>query len=160
VNPPIRLRRHTDGRVAIEYKPQWWVLIKLDPNAAYPVRDVSEKYVIGNGWSELFVTELPEPDSSLSRAGQLWSLLHNNRSPEGRWSDESRCHYTQVAATFDRDRAPTQDAYDAVVAALHRHKDRADCAEAELAELKARLADHMRDWSMIRVLNDPPTGTP
>lgn len=39
--------------------------------------------------------------SALSRAEQLWALLHNSAPPEGRWTDASRRYYEQVAVQFD-----------------------------------------------------------
>lgn len=98
------MRRHTDGRVAIKQGEKHWHT--TDMSSPWWV---SENDVFGEGWVELLVTELPEPDATLSRAAQLWSLLHNNCSPEGRWGDETRRYYTEVAAIFDRNRAPTQD---------------------------------------------------
>lgn len=138
----IRLRRHTDGRVALSLVPDRWKCFD-NSSTAIPWSPKNE-HVSGPGWSELLVAELPEPDATLSRAAQLWALLHNNCSPVGRWTDESRRYYTQIAAVFDRDRTPTQDAYDAACAALHKHRDRADRLEAVLTELVA-LKDGARD---------------
>lgn len=45
-----------------------------------------------------------------------------------------------VLAIVERDQAPTQDAYDAAVRALEKHRQRADRAEAELAEFRDKLA--------------------
>lgn len=59
----LRVRRHTDGRVAIEHRPRWWVVIRLEDDSA-GLRDASEEYVSGEGWSELLVAELPEPDGT------------------------------------------------------------------------------------------------
>lgn len=54
----VRLRRHTDGRVAL-ITPSfsvWNVYTRGD------CRLESEEYVTGPGWSELLVAEPPEPD--------------------------------------------------------------------------------------------------
>lgn len=45
-----------------------------------------------------------------------------------------------VLAIVGRDQAPTQDAYDAAVRALEKHRARADRAEAELADFREKVA--------------------
>jgi hypothetical protein len=53
----IRVRRHTDGRAAIStsiVQPGWWWLV-----GGYGAAEVD---VSGDGWSELLIAELPEPD--------------------------------------------------------------------------------------------------
>lgn len=37
----------------------------------------------------------------VSRAAQLWALLHNDCPPHGRWTKESQRYYEAVAAKFD-----------------------------------------------------------
>lgn len=59
MSAPIRLRRHTDGRVAIQVptdRTAWSVVAGGGQNW------VHERHVTGDGWSELLVAELPEPD--------------------------------------------------------------------------------------------------
>jgi hypothetical protein len=143
VTPLVRLRRHTDGRLAV-FRDGMWLITSVPPVTSYPSWFHDDRLCSGDGWSELLVAELPEPDATLSRPAQLWALLHNSCSPEGRWTEESRRYYTQIAAVFDRDRTPTQDAYDAACVALHKHRTRADRLEAVLAELVA-LKDGPRD---------------
>jgi len=60
-----RLRRHTDGRVAICVVPHSWrVLAARVPS--YWVRDSD---VSGEGWSELLVAQLPEPHGYIEMDG-------------------------------------------------------------------------------------------
>lgn len=57
----IRLRRHTDGRVALSLTSASWFVAAPYQNQ----RDagwVAGYDVAGPGWSELLVAELPEPD--------------------------------------------------------------------------------------------------
>jgi hypothetical protein len=60
VAPSVRLRRHTDGRVA--------VCTGLSAGSAYPwfvglpYGRLTDEHVSGPGWSELLVAEQPEPD--------------------------------------------------------------------------------------------------
>lgn len=53
---PIRLRRHTDGNIAISRGTRWHIIGAL----SHPW--VDELDVFGPGWSELLVAALPEPD--------------------------------------------------------------------------------------------------
>lgn len=58
MSAPIRVRRHTDGRVAIQVpavRSAWSVV------AGGGQDWVHECHVTGDGWSELFVAELPAP---------------------------------------------------------------------------------------------------
>jgi hypothetical protein len=64
---PIRVRRHTDGRVAYLAEPDdsnpWlvympWPILTPHGNTLW----AEERDVSGDGWSELLVAELPEPD--------------------------------------------------------------------------------------------------
>jgi hypothetical protein len=56
---PIRVRRHTDGRVAVctglAQEPYRWFVWP-------PHGRLTDEHVTGDGWSELLVAELPEPD--------------------------------------------------------------------------------------------------
>lgn len=54
-----RLRRHTDGRVAVSLVPDWWTVTSDGPGSCV-LADID---VSGDGWTELFVAELPEPDA-------------------------------------------------------------------------------------------------
>jgi hypothetical protein len=61
MTPPIRLRRHTDGRVAIRLpKSEWLTFRSLD--FGHECVPITERSISGPGWSELLVAELPEPD--------------------------------------------------------------------------------------------------
>lgn len=55
----VRVRRHTDGRVAVCTEladgPYRWLVWP-------PYGRLTDEHVAGEGWSELLVTELPEPD--------------------------------------------------------------------------------------------------
>lgn len=55
--PQIRLRWHTDGRVAISGPSGYWLVIGAQGHWV-----ANEPYVSHSGWSELLVAELPEPD--------------------------------------------------------------------------------------------------
>lgn len=54
----LRVRRHTDGRVAISRNPHIWRVLD-DVNRS---RWADDGDVSGDGWSELLVTELPRTD--------------------------------------------------------------------------------------------------
>jgi hypothetical protein len=61
----IRIRQHADGRVAISTKlDYWWVILDGDAGCW-----CGEGGVIGDGWSDLFVAELPSPDGHLDCIG-------------------------------------------------------------------------------------------
>jgi hypothetical protein len=55
----IRLRQHSDGCVALSVIAGYWTIIKAT-YLAVPV--CKDSHVSGEGWSELFVTKLPEPE--------------------------------------------------------------------------------------------------
>jgi hypothetical protein len=55
----IRLRRHTDGSVALNLVSALWLV--TIPNQ-WSTCWVTDEDVFGAGWSELFVADLPEPD--------------------------------------------------------------------------------------------------
>ena len=72
---PIRLRRHTDGHVATRFQEDgyyrwgcWWVGL----DGCMEHRLFTDAEVSGDGWSELFVAELPEPDGHI--IGDHWAL--------------------------------------------------------------------------------------
>lgn len=58
----VRVRRHADGRVAIKTneRDSWLTITALGSYSGWE----SDADVSGNGWTELLVTELPEPDDS------------------------------------------------------------------------------------------------
>lgn len=58
MTPPIRVRRHTDGRVALNAHGLWVVI----PGENWFRKDDSR--CSGHGWVELLVTELPKPDGN------------------------------------------------------------------------------------------------
>jgi hypothetical protein len=64
----IRVRRHTDGRVALQVPADRsaWSVVKGGGQ-----RWVHQDYVVGDGWSELLVAELPEPDDDA--CGTVWN---------------------------------------------------------------------------------------
>jgi hypothetical protein len=76
---PIRVRRHTDGRVAYLAEPDdsnpWlvympWPILTPHGNTLW----AEERDVSGDGWSELLVAELPEPDATPSANTQIWTI--------------------------------------------------------------------------------------
>ena len=63
MTPPVRLRRHIDGRVALQLGdkgPLPWCIFDRGEYPHFSWEDVS-----GPGWSELFVAELPKPDGEV-----------------------------------------------------------------------------------------------
>lgn len=60
MSQPLRLRRHTDGCVGISLIDDMWIVVRTD-DGWYLSATVDETEVTGPGWSELLVTELPEP---------------------------------------------------------------------------------------------------
>lgn len=74
MTPPIRLRRHTDGRWAVQTvdPPSHWVLYEPPGPGGY-TRHVYIDEVSDPGWSELLVAELPEPDYELDGV-EVWDL--------------------------------------------------------------------------------------
>lgn len=64
MTPPIRVRRHADGRIALLAEPDdpnpW--LVSGTRRSLARILWAVEADVTGDGWSELFVAELPEPD--------------------------------------------------------------------------------------------------
>lgn len=58
---PIRVRRHTDGRVALFHRNRW-LITEIPGQSIYPVERDDDRDCSGEGWVELLVTELPEPD--------------------------------------------------------------------------------------------------
>jgi hypothetical protein len=65
---PVRVRRHTDGRIAINYGtlPLW--IIHTEGQCSWRPEDA----VTGPGWSELFVAELPPPDAVGEASTKQW----------------------------------------------------------------------------------------
>lgn len=64
----VRLRRHTDERVAISFITGLWEIHRadvLDGEPCYATKCVTDTEVLDNGWSELFVAELPAPIGSV-----------------------------------------------------------------------------------------------
>lgn len=58
----VRVRRHTDGRVAVKLAAGPWHMVYGWLSEQYPSQDE----INGSGeWSELLVAELPEPDDVL-----------------------------------------------------------------------------------------------
>lgn len=74
--------------------------------AAQAQRDVRWASVDYQQMCELHIREFGITENT-SRAAELWSLLHNGCSPEGRWTPESKSYYERVAAVFDRTRRVT-----------------------------------------------------
>lgn len=68
----IRLRRHTDGRVALSQVPDRWKCFD-NSSTAIPWSPKNE-HVSGPGWSELLVAALPEPDRSVRNIRMAWTL--------------------------------------------------------------------------------------
>lgn len=57
----IRLRRHTDGRLAV-FRDGMWLITSVPPATSYPSWFHDDRLCSGPGWSELLVAALPEPD--------------------------------------------------------------------------------------------------
>lgn len=58
---PLRVRRHTDGRVAL-CRDGMWLTTSIPGVTKYPSWRTDDRDCSGDGWVELFVAELPEPD--------------------------------------------------------------------------------------------------
>jgi len=62
----VRVRRHTDGRVAVKLAAGPWHMVYGWLSEQYPSQDE----INGSGeWSELLVAELPEPDGWTNEVG-------------------------------------------------------------------------------------------
>jgi hypothetical protein len=87
-------------------------------------------------------------DSDMALATGLADVIVADLWPEIEWLTEER----DLAIAHDRQPYPTQWAYDQAVAALEKHRSRADQAERERDALRtavervSRLAREMRDW--------------
>lgn len=60
--PRLRLRQHTDGRVAVSCDPDAWRIV--DANATWTIWGCDSD-VTGDGWDELFVAELASPTDEI-----------------------------------------------------------------------------------------------
>ena len=60
----VRVRHHTDGHYAVSTTPHLWRILDVAQSSVWATEDD----VSGEGWSELLVTELPEPDGWLGDA--------------------------------------------------------------------------------------------
>jgi hypothetical protein len=88
MTPLIRLRRHTDGRAAINRAGDLWCVPFGREMTIYP-----SAYVSGPGWSELLVAELPEPDDAVSGT-KVWDLGFGKLIVGGRAEFESSFPYS------------------------------------------------------------------
>lgn len=77
----VRVRRHTDGRYAIPvdtgFKFAWIGVRRGQPGTMW----LTDAEVLGEGWSELLVTQLPEPDSRHCDVGRIspqWNLSNGD----------------------------------------------------------------------------------
>lgn len=69
---PVRLRRHTDGRLAV-FRDGMWLITSVPPVTSYPSWFHDGRLCSGPGWSELLVTALPEPDDVVNGT-KVWDL--------------------------------------------------------------------------------------
>lgn len=96
-NQPIRLRRHVDGRVALGTHGVWVVL----PGENWWRKDDSR--CSGDGWSELFVAELPEPDYyELKNIRMAWNL-HTGELTVGELDGELQSPYPHTLDSLRSD---------------------------------------------------------
>lgn len=65
---PIRLRRHTDGRVALSLWPHRWKIVVWRYSTT-AIGWLPDDEVTSPDWSELLVSELPKPNGSLDVTG-------------------------------------------------------------------------------------------
>jgi hypothetical protein len=66
--PRLRVRWHTDGRVAVQVVPgSWWTITRGGPGNCV-IRDAPPD----DGWVELFVAELPEHDKHDYDGRPVW----------------------------------------------------------------------------------------
>lgn len=101
MTPQIRVRRHTDGRVAL--------CIQTDGCYRWASWDFNDRYteyklltdddVAGDGWSELLVAELPEPDYTLQNVRQKW-VLRTGELAVGQLDGHLECSYPHTANTL------------------------------------------------------------
>jgi hypothetical protein len=75
VTPLVRLRRHSDGRLAV-FRDGMWLITSVPPVTSYPTWFHDDRLCSGDDWSELLVAELPEPDGHLDDV-PYWSSGHN-----------------------------------------------------------------------------------
>lgn len=73
MTPSIRLRRHTDGRLAV-FRDGMWLITSVPPVTSYPSWFHDDRLCSGPGWSELLVAVLPEPDRSVRNIRMAWTL--------------------------------------------------------------------------------------
>lgn len=92
MNPPIRVCRHTDGRVAVcaglADEPYRWFVWP-------PHGRLTDEHVTSDGWSELFVADLPEPDGWLAgdnAAFPFWETTTNHLEVEDGELDDLNGH--------------------------------------------------------------------
>lgn len=77
MTPPIRVRRHTDGRVAIQQPTVgYWHVQNKDPQRL-TLLIAHDSDLVGDGWSELFVAELPDPDGADGKSAS-WVLVEGD----------------------------------------------------------------------------------
>jgi hypothetical protein len=60
----LRVRRHTDGRLAL-CRDGMWLVTSIPGVTAYPGWFPDDRLCSGKGWSELLVAELPKPDGHI-----------------------------------------------------------------------------------------------
>jgi hypothetical protein len=96
----VRVRRHTDGRVAVSLVPSVWLVVTPP---GWETNLVANKYVTTEGWSELLVAELPEPDGDAGDqdenvTGPYWYLHGFGRvvAHEDGMEDEHRGYLTDL----------------------------------------------------------------
>jgi hypothetical protein len=115
---PIRLRRHTDGRVALSFDGDEWVITSIPGYSIYPVLREDDKDCSGPGWSELLVAELPEPDGhERDQASTPW------------WTPE---RFAFILRTYPGEVVVTHIDGSGMFSATAHYK-----TEAQLAELRA-----------------------
>lgn len=68
-----RLRRHTDGRVALSLVADRWKC--FDSSSTAIPWSAKHEHVSGPGWSELLVAVLPEPDGHFKTGEPYWNAF-------------------------------------------------------------------------------------
>jgi hypothetical protein len=75
----MRIRKHTDGRIAVERVDEAWSVHDGSDPRWPAVRTAHTDDVIGEGWVELYTAVLPEPDQVGDESSLRWITYNGKR---------------------------------------------------------------------------------
>jgi Domain of unknown function (DUF397) len=100
--------------------------------------------VVDDGMGTVLVRSTNDPDRTVKFTAEEWAVFLEGRDAELTAERDRLREERDLAAAHDRQPYPTAEAYERACAALEKHRQRADEAEAEVHRLRQRLDEATR----------------